>query len=191
MVRIEVQGRSICRTNLESHSTHAMFLWETSAVDRGAKPRPLESRGCPSSWRTQPRMLTSHALAGRMRSKRHDNAKKESPTFPFYRRSIEPLNSCHRSRNIAESPANTVGECTLQSVMDLRLRTSRISGPARDALFSKPARPPAPLHAFVIWRSACWRQYTTSSPVGQSPTQPHGKWPDSYTANSSKKKVDV
>ena len=30
-------------------------------------------------------------------------------------------------------------------------RTSRISGPARDALTSKPTRPPAPLHAVVIW----------------------------------------
>ena len=28
--------------------------------------------------------------------------------------------------------------------------TLRISGPARDALISKPARPPAPLHAIVI-----------------------------------------
>ena len=92
VVRIEVQGRSICRTNLESHLTHPMFLWETSAVDRGAKPRPLESRGCPSSWRTQPRMLTSHALAGRMRSKRHDNAKEEHPTCPSLQRSIELLN---------------------------------------------------------------------------------------------------
>ena len=30
-------------------------------------------------------------------------------------------------------------------------RTLRISGPARYALISKPTRPPAPLHAIVIW----------------------------------------
>ena len=79
-------------------------------------------------------MLTSHALASRLRSKRHDNAKEESPTCPFLRRSIEPLYSCHRSRNIAESPADTVGEYALQAVMDLRLRTLRLTGPRNSAL---------------------------------------------------------
>ena len=86
-------------------------------------------------------MLTSHALASRLRSKRHDNAKEESPTCPFLRRSIEPLNSCHRSRNIAESPADTVGEYTLHAVMDLRLRTFRLTGSRNSALIRNRLRP--------------------------------------------------
>ncbi len=36
--------------------------------------------------------------------------------------------------------------------LDLLRRTLRISGPARDALISKPTRPPAPLHAIVLAR---------------------------------------
>ena len=86
-------------------------------------------------------MLTSHALASRLRSKRHDKAKEESPTCPFSRRSIEPLNSCHRSRNIAEWPADTVGEYKLQAVMDLRLRTFRLTGPRNSALIRNRQRP--------------------------------------------------
>ena len=86
-------------------------------------------------------MLTSNALASRMRSKRHDNAKGESPTCPALQRTIEPLNSLHRSRNIAESPADTVGEYTLQAVMDLRLRTFRLTGPRNSALIRYRQRP--------------------------------------------------
>ena len=118
-----------------------MFLWKASAVDRGTKPRALKSRGRPSRKCTQARMLTSHALASRLRSKRHDKAKEESPTCPFSRRSIEPLDSCQRSRNIAESPADTVGEYTLQAVMDLRLRTFRLTGPRSSALVRYRQRP--------------------------------------------------
>ena len=86
-------------------------------------------------------MLTSHALASRLRSKRHDNAKEEYPTCRALRRSIEPLNSCHRSRNIAESPEDTVGESTLQAVMDLRLRTFRLTGARDSALIQNRQRP--------------------------------------------------
>ena len=86
-------------------------------------------------------MLTSHALASRLRSKRHDNAKEGSPACPALQRSIESLNSCHRSRNIAESPADTVGEYTLQAAMDLRLRTLRLTGPRKSALVRHRRRP--------------------------------------------------
>ena len=86
-------------------------------------------------------MLAPCALARRLRSKRHDNAKEESQACPFYRRSIEPLNSRPRSRNTAESPADTVGECTLQAVMDLRLRTLRLTGPRNSALVRSRQRP--------------------------------------------------
>ena len=106
-----------------------MFLWQASLGDRGTNPRALESRERPSRWHPQERTITSHALARRLRSKRHDNAKEESPTCPFLRRSIEPLNSCHRSRNIAERPADTVGEYSPQAAMDLQLRTAALTGP--------------------------------------------------------------
>ena len=86
-------------------------------------------------------MLAPCALARRLRSKRHDNAKEESQACPFYRRSIEPLNSRPRSRNTAESPADTVGECTLQAVRDLRLRTFRLTGPRDSALVRHRQRP--------------------------------------------------
>ena len=87
------------------------------------------------------KMLAAHALASRLRSKRHDNVKEESPTCPFSRRSIEPLNSCHRSRNIAEWPADTVGEYKLQAVMDLRLRMLRLTGPRNSAKVRNRQRP--------------------------------------------------
>ena len=118
-----------------------MFLWQASLGDRGTNPRALESRERPSRWHPQERTITSHALARRLRSKRHDNAKEESPACPSYRRSSEPLNSLHRSRNIAESPADTVGEYALQAVMDLRLRTLRLTGPRNSASVLNRRRP--------------------------------------------------
>ena len=104
-----IQRRSICRPNLKSHLTHRMFLWKTTSVDRGTKPRALKSKERPSRLRIQAKMLAPCALARRLRSKRHDNAKEGAQTGPALQRSIEPLNTCHRSRNIAESPADTVG----------------------------------------------------------------------------------
>ena len=118
-----------------------MFLGTTYAVDRGTKPRALKSRGRPSRKCTQARMLTSQALASHLRSKWHDNAKDGSQTCPALQQSIEPLNSFPRSRNIAECPADTVGEYTLQAVMDLRLRTFRLTGPRHSALVRNRRRP--------------------------------------------------
>ena len=86
-------------------------------------------------------MLAAHALASRLRSKRHDNAKEGAQASPALQWSIEPLNSCHRSRNIAEWPADTVGAYKLQAVMDLRLRTLRLTGPRDLALVRYRQRP--------------------------------------------------
>ena len=86
-------------------------------------------------------MLAPCALARRLRSKRHDNAKEGAQTSPALLWSNEPLNSCQRSRNIAECPTDTVGEYTLQAAMDLRLRTFRLTGPRNSALIRNRQRP--------------------------------------------------
>ena len=130
-------------------------------------------------------MLTSHALASRLRSKRHDNAKEGSQTCPALHRSIEPLNTCLKSRVIDEGPADTVGEYTLHAVMDLRLRTTRISGPARNALTSKPTRPPAPLHAMVMrcLSRCCTCQSTRILPVASPHRRTNGKSPIRHSSS--------